>query len=862
MQENTFVDTVLSGMSEVVLYQDVEGRILWANQAAGESLDVSPEELTGRYCYEVRFGRDCRCEECPVPGTLHSGKRQEGEMTTPDGRRWHVQVYPHRPEDEGQIAGIVEINRDITGAYQARDQLRQDREQFQRLAESVKAILWEYNIKTDSWDYVSPQAENILGYRPPEWTDLQFWVQNIHPADRGWAVDYCMECTSRGEEHTFEYRFLKKEGGVAWLRDEVSVELDDAGNPAVLRGFMVDITQRKEAERALQESQKNLEVTLRSIGDGVIVTDQQGRVVRMNDTAEQLTGWLHREAHDKPIGQVFRLTETASGQSLQCPVKRVLKQKVLQEVRSDTTLISRDGGQHQITCTAAPIEDGEQFLGVVVVFSDVTEQYRIKQRLRESQRLVQSTLNSLSAHICVLDEQGNIISVNQPWLEFAVENGADLQKVQVGVNYLQVCDEVEDEDRETARRFADGIRSVMRGEREFFDLEYPCHSPDQKRWFVGRVTRHVGQDNGSSRVVIAHEDVTERRLAEQRLRFLSFHDSLTGLRNRAYLEEEINRLDVTRQLPISIIMADVNGLKLVNDAFGHEQGDEVLKKVAQILQESCRQEDIIARWGGDEFLILLPETSSAQAQAICDRIAQACDDVSQSDVPVSISLGSATKEEPGQEIYEILQEAEDTMYKRKLSKSRSTKNAVLTTLLRTLGAKTHETEQHAWRLQQMSLRLGEELSLPASELDRLALLASLHDVGKITISEDILTKPGSLTEKEWKAVRRHPEIGYRIASSTEEFAHVANDILSHHEQWDGTGYPRGLAGEDIPLLARIVAVVDAFDAMTNDRPYSEPVSVGEATAELKECSGSQFDPEIVDMFCRLIEQGEIDVGRG
>ncbi len=859
MENKTFVDTVLSAMSEVVIYQDIEGKILWANEAARESLGLSMDDILGRYCFEARFDEDSRCEGCPVPDTLNSGQRKDREMVTPDGRHWHVQVYPHRSEPEGEITGLIEISRDITDAHRAREELRQDRQRFQRVTESVKAILWEYDIKADRWTYVSPQSEKLLGYSPEEWTDLDFWINSIHPEDRQWAVDYCMSCTARGEEHVFEYRFLKKDGGVAWLRDEVTVEMDDSEEPDRLRGFMVDITERKKTEKALQESQKNLEITLRSIGDGVIVTDPDGRVVRMNEMAEELTGWNFAETAQKPIQKIFQIDDT-EGEGVRRPVHTVLQEKDDPRTCSDATLIARDGSECKITCTASPIKEEGEFLGVVVVFSDVTEQHRMKEQLRQSRNLIQATLDSLSANICVLDEKGDIISVNEPWIDFAMENDADMQSVQEGVNYLQICEQADGEGAEIATRFAAGIRSVMDGDRELFELEYPCHSPDEKRWFTGRVTRHVGYDDNPNHVVIAHENITERRLAEERLRFLSYHDSLTGLQNRAYLEQEMKRLDVPRQLPISIIMADVNGLKLVNDTFGHEEGDEVLKKVARILQTSSRQEDIVARWGGDEFLVLLPDTTSEQAKNIYQRILKACENVSQSKVPISISMGAATKKQPQEDIHALLKEAENIMYKRKLSKSRSTKNSILTTLLNTLGVNTHETEQHARRLQRMSLRLGEELGLSPSELDRLALVASLHDIGTVSISEDILTKTGPLSEEEMEAVRRHPEMGYRIVSSTEEFAHVASDILAHHEHWDGSGYPQGLQGREIPILARIVAVVDAYDAMTHHRPYRQPLSIEEALTELSCGAGTQFDPQIVEFFCELVEQGEMPMG--
>ncbi|MGM0653479.1 MAG: HD-GYP domain-containing protein, partial [Bacillota bacterium] len=151
-----------------------------------------------------------------------------------------------------------------------------------------------------------------------------------------------------------------------------------------------------------------------------------------------------------------------------------------------------------------------------------------------------------------------------------------------------------------------------------------------------------------------------------------------------------------------------------------------------------------------------------------------------------------------------------------------------------------------------AIKIGEKLGLPETELNRLKLLVMLHDIGKINIPREILTKEGSLSPEEWKLVKQHPETGYRIAHTTEEFAHVAEDILAHHERWDGTGYPNGLKKEKIPLLARITAVADAYEVMTNGRPYKEPMTKEEIVKEVKRCAGKQFDPELVEIFLSIL----------
>jgi len=352
-------------------------------------------------------------------------------------------------------------------------------------------------------------------------------------------------------------------------------------------------------------------------------------------------------------------------------------------------------------------------------------------------------------------------------------------------------------------------------------------------------------------------DVTERKQAEEKIRYLSFYDNLTGLHNRLYMEEEMKRLDTARQLPVSVIMADLNGLKLINDTYGHDLGDKMLKNAAEILRFSCRSEDIIARWGGDEFLILLPQTGEEEARIICRRIKEASGQAYIKNMPVSMALGVGEKDVPGKELAYVLNEAEKDMYRKKLAESRSEKSAVIDTLLNALGGKSFETADHIARMQEMASLLVERLKLSDSDENRLMLLIKLHDIGKINIPEEVLTKEEPLTDEEWKLVKSHPENGYRIARATEEFSHLAEEIWTHHENWDGSGYPRGLKGEEIPYLSRIMALVDACEVMSSGRPYKEALGQEQIAGEIKRCAGKQFDPCLVEEMLAILNKAHI-----
>ncbi|MBE3090425.1 MAG: diguanylate cyclase [Actinobacteria bacterium] len=349
-------------------------------------------------------------------------------------------------------------------------------------------------------------------------------------------------------------------------------------------------------------------------------------------------------------------------------------------------------------------------------------------------------------------------------------------------------------------------------------------------------------------------DITDMKKNEDKIKYMSFHDYLTGLYNRAYFEEELNRLSVQRNLPLSIVLGDVNGLKMMNDTYGHEKGDELLIKVAGILKQCFRKSDIISRWGGDEFIILLPLTDCIRAEEIVRRVEQACRQFSSEDMPISIALGISTKVKEDENIVEVLKAAEDKMYWNKTTDEKRMHRSMIFSLEKSLDKKDYETEEHIERMGDLALLLGKDLNLPEDKLNDLAMLAALHDIGKIAVADSIILKPGKLTPEEWELVKKHPEIGYRIVKSSTDLAAIADAILTHHENWDGSGYPVGLKGEEIPLVSRIISIVDSYDAMTNDRPYRKAFAKEQAIAEIRRCSGTKYDPKLVEVFIKIMDR--------
>lgn len=355
-------------------------------------------------------------------------------------------------------------------------------------------------------------------------------------------------------------------------------------------------------------------------------------------------------------------------------------------------------------------------------------------------------------------------------------------------------------------------------------------------------------------------DITDRKIKEDEIVYLNNHDFLTGIYNRRYLETVKLRLDSGEYLPLSVMIGDINGLKLVNDALGHAEGDILIAETAKIIQNCCRETDIAARVGGDEFMMLLPFTDKEAANRIMEKIKWKCGEYNQKVAneaySINISLGFATKESVNEHLDGIIRLAEEYMYKHKLLEHKSLHSVILSSIKATMYEKSHETQQHAERLTRLAKETGKWLNLTQQDLDELELVATLHDIGKVAIDGRILNKPDKLNEKEWLEMKKHSEIGYRIAMSSPDLVPISDFILSLHERWDGTGYPQGIKGEEIPLLSRIVSVVDAYDAMTENRAYRKAMSEEEAANEISKNAGTQFDPEVVKVFLEKVLPNE------
>ncbi|ADQ13802.1 PAS domain S-box protein [Halanaerobium hydrogeniformans] len=835
------------------IFENVQNSIFLLNVETGEKityqrLNSLEENLTGIKTGAIKgktpveaFGEDLgskiekRYRKCL---RKKESIEYEEKIELPGGLRyWLTKLNPIIID--GKVEKIVGTSLDITESKQKEAKL----EAIFKASQNISFIITEAT--DDKRDSVirefSPGAENIFGYSREEMIDSS--VSKLH---------------SREETRQFPNMHALIEDGKSWSDEVVLVRKNGERFPALFTvfplgdyadkklltlGVTVDISERKEVEEKLKKSKKLYQGLIESQNDLIVRVDSENRFNYVNDAYCELFGKNRKEL----IGSKFTpLVHEDDLESTLEAMKDLNKPpyRAYMEQRAMTV----DGWRWISWEDNAILNEMGEITEIQGVGRDITELKETEKALKESQRKLEQLIAQTTAVIYsyqIVDGELEITYLNEN-----VENILGFKPEDfIGEEEFHLsC--VHPEDREILKEKIEKttIKDISIDEYRFKDKQGNYY------WLYDQ-QKVISRKGGVIKVIGSWLDYTaEHEKHKEKIDKLLYKDVLTGLNNRKYFEENeiIKVIDQKNNLPLSVIKADINGLKLINDSYGDELGDQYLIKATQILEESVPEQAVMARWGGDEFLILLPKTDKVEVQAIMNEIRTKMDRSFIKDIPISMGLGTATKFDIGQEMETVLTEADDLMYQNKLLEKRSAKSKIVESIINALAAKSDETKDHAVRMSKNARELGRRLGLDNSELDKLSLLAKLHDIGKTTISEEILTKPGKLNQKEWEIMKTHPKMGFKIASASSEFAVVAEEILSHHERWDGSGYPRGLKGEEIPYLARIISIIDAYDVMTNERPYTKAINEIDALAEVKRCAGSQFDPQIAEEFIAML----------
>ena len=644
-------------------------------------------------------------------------------------------------------------------------------------------------------------------------------------------------CVNEGKTVSYEEEIDLPIGRTVWLTSLTPIF--ENGEIKYIIGSSKDILKQK----TLEEERKVLYERLKAMFYGhsavmILIEPYSGRIIDVNPAALSFYGYTKNELVNMYIQDINVLPKE------EVTRRRMLVLKEKQRYFHHPHRL-KNGEIRQVDVYSCPIEYNNQKVLFSIII-DVSDEERYKEELYKERELFKTTILSIGDGLVTTDCNGIITSMNKIAEEltgFGVEAvGKEFSEV------FKLKDDITGKDSENP------ISKVLQTGRIIGLANHTSLiNKKGKRIPIADSAAPIINANGEVfGVVMVFRDVTNEKDQQAKITYLSYHDTLTKLYNRRFAEEQLRLICMENKPDFSIIMGDLNGLKLINDVFGHEEGDNRLIKAANVIKASCQPHDIVARWGGDEFLIIVCKDTGTRAEKIIEKIKEECSKECSYQEQVSISLGYAVKSNVSGSISNLIKEAEEAMYRCKLLEGGSYRNNIINTMLTTLFEKSVETEEHAERLKKYSLALCKKFNLSAKETDEMGLFAMLHDMGKVVIDDGILNKPGPLTSDEWREMQKHTEVGYRIAQNTPELASVAEYILFHHERWDGKGYPAGLKGNDIPILCRILAVVDAFDAMTNDRSYRKAMPADKALAELVKNSGTQFDPQVVDAFLEII----------
>ena len=736
-----------------------------------------------------------------------------------------------------------------TALFESQVQLKQtvdDLLESQRLAHLGT---WRLNLETDQviWSEelykmygfdptIPPPAytEHMKIFTPKSWEKLSASLEQTRTTGISYELE--LEMAIRG-----------KSRGWMWMRGEAVK--DSTGKIIELRGAAQDISERKRAEESLADSKAFLQAAFDNSQAGIAIADapdgklryvnKAGLMIRNKSEAELINNVdIHQYVSSWNIlhldGTPFKDDEV--------PLAKVV---LYGETSSEEFIVRRDNSEDRIVlANAAPIKDNDNNIKAgIVVFLDITEKKRLDEKLVESELTYKALFDYSGVGIAYYSTDGHVISYNQK----AAENMGGASIDFVGKSIFDLFP------KENAEFYLDRIsKCAASNEPQNYDDFVQLPSGDQ--WFFSTYTRILDVNGFVKGVQIISHDITELKEKEKKITYLSYHDQLTGLYNRRFFEEELLRLDTSRNLPLTIAMGDVNGLKLVNDSFGHKMGDQLLICVAEILKKACRKDDIIARVGGDEFSIIFPKTDEADTDMIIQRINKLISQEKIGPLDFSIAFSSETKNDD-ESIDSIIKIAEDRMYRKKLTDSSSLRNRTIRLIMNTLFEKNNRELKHSERVSSLCADIATAMGFEKDEINHIRSAGLMHDIGKIGIDEKVLNSETKLSDDEWKEVKKHSEIGFRILSSAPDFSDIAQDVFSHHERWDGSGYPRGIKGESISVYARVITIADAFDAMISERPYrsgNKAMSIEDAINEIKKNAGSQFDPTIAKIFVEKV----------
>jgi diguanylate cyclase (GGDEF)-like protein/PAS domain S-box-containing protein/putative nucleotidyltransferase with HDIG domain len=604
-----------------------------------------------------------------------------------------------------------------------------------------------------------------------------------------------------------------------------------ADNKKVIQCSIRDISDRIRMENEINRERSMAKIYFDTANIMFIVINRDETVKSLNNKACEILGINKNDI----IGMNWfdNFVPKSSVAEIRSVFDKIIKGEIKALRFYENPIVTSKGQERLISWHNSVLQNETgNIIGIICSGNDITGCRNAEKALMESEAKYSSYIKNAPNGVFVFDETGNFLEVNKAASDITGYSTDELL-------HMKIPDIIAKESLDEG-----GLHIEKIAEHSTSSGSIHCkHKDGSNRWLAADAVKLP-----SGRYLGFAKDITEEKHMESELLHLGYHDKLTGLYNRRFFEEELRRLDTERNLPISIVMGDVNGLKLINDSFGHATGDKVLIRTAKLIKKACRSDEIVARLGGDEFIIILPKTNRIKSVLVIDRIKSLVSKEKIAGIKLSISFGVDTKDNTDQKISEVYANAENLMYRHKIFEHLSMRSETIDIIMNALFEKSSRESHHSNRVSRICESFALKLGASTDEAKQIRLAGLVHDIGKISIDEKILNKTKPLDSAEWVELRKHPEAGWRILSSAKEFLELAQFILEHHERWDGTGYPKGLKGIEISKEARIIAICDSFDAMTSKRNYKKERSTEDALIEIKKGSGTQFDPDLVDAF--------------
>ncbi|MCT4634308.1 MAG: diguanylate cyclase [Firmicutes bacterium] len=597
-----------------------------------------------------------------------------------------------------------------------------------------------------------------------------------------------------------------------------------------------------------KSSLKHISKLFMGLTDGVWMIANSGKIIDLNQVAASNLGYDRLELIDKNIKDIDPtitdksygdLFENISVDGLGKYVgKSICKDGSIIDIETNVTKVQLDNEQVYISVSKV-VTDRIHSEEVLEIKRDLESQKiqleEQNQFLIRSERRNKAFLDVIPDLLFVYDSKGR-------FLDFQTSDESNLLVNKEAFLGKHVSDIMPKEVSDMAMECID--ETLKNGELQWF--EYSLEVGDEKEYFETRMVK-----SSDDEVMAIVRDITSQKKEKDLIMKFSYKDSLTGVYNRRYFDEYMEAIE--KLIPTSLIMVDVNGLKLTNDAFGHMLGDELLKYVAETLEEVCPEGSTVCRIGGDEFVVFMVNIDEEGTEKVVEDICEKIKDQYVNDISVSISIGWQTRMDYKMTTHDMFIKAENNMFRRKMIESRTIRYNIVNTIMKTLNERINYEKKHSEGVSIISKNIAEAMDCSPRMTMDVEMAGLMHDVGKIAVRSELLNKPGKLTEEEYNEIKRHSESGYQILKSVDEYSSISDDILYHHERYDGKGYPRGLKGEEIPIIARIIAVAEAYEAIKSDRSYRKGLPKELAIEEILRNSGTQFDPVVVEAFVRSIK---------